>query len=234
MDRRQEKRPSRNLDENYDELERLRKQVESAEKRAKRPLRKTSSSSTDASQDGCGSSGDPGAEPIRRLCRNELRRRYKAGCNAPDPPLFNRILALQILFRGMLRKLEYQPCIPPGGTWFHEIKHDGYRLLVQREGWRMSELAEALRVDPSTATRAVQGLLRTGLAERRPYRGDGRVVMVSATTTGCQRYDAIARCRRAFMERVLRSFSGDERLQLASLLERLVAAADDVAGTTRN
>ena len=137
MDRRQEKRPSRNLDENYDELERLRKQVESAEKRAKRPLRKTSSSSTDASQDGCGSSGDPGAEPIRRLCRNELRRRYKAGCNAPDPPLFNRILALQILFRGMLRKLEYQPCIPPRGTWFHEIKHDGYRLLVQREGKRV-------------------------------------------------------------------------------------------------
>ena len=79
----------------------------------------------------------PGAEPTRRLCRNELRRRYKARCNAPDPPLFNRILALQILFRGMLRKLEYQPCIPPRGTWFHEIKHDGYRLLVQREGKRV-------------------------------------------------------------------------------------------------
>jgi len=32
MDRRQEKWPSRNLDENYDKLERLRKQVESAGK----------------------------------------------------------------------------------------------------------------------------------------------------------------------------------------------------------
>src|SRR5947208_13171304 len=42
----------------------------------------------------------------------------------------------------MLRK--YQPCIPTRGTevpsgpdWFHEIKHDGYRLIVQREGKRV-------------------------------------------------------------------------------------------------
>jgi bifunctional non-homologous end joining protein LigD len=42
----------------------------------------------------------------------------------------------------MLRK--YQPCIPTRGTkvphhpdWLHEIKHDGYRLIVQREGERV-------------------------------------------------------------------------------------------------
>jgi bifunctional non-homologous end joining protein LigD len=39
---------------------------------------------------------------------------------------------------------EYQPCIqtrstkvPAGPDWFHEIKHDGYRLIVQREGRRV-------------------------------------------------------------------------------------------------
>jgi bifunctional non-homologous end joining protein LigD len=44
----------------------------------------------------------------------------------------------------MLRKLKYQPCLPTRGTevpsgsdWFHEIKHDGYRLIVQREGKRV-------------------------------------------------------------------------------------------------
>jgi bifunctional non-homologous end joining protein LigD len=38
----------------------------------------------------------------------------------------------------------YQPCIPTRRTrvpdrpeWFHEIKHDGYRLIVQREGNRV-------------------------------------------------------------------------------------------------
>src|SRR3954454_19257471 len=41
----------------------------------------------------------------------------------------------------------YQPCIPTRGTevpsgpdWLHEIKHDGYRLIVQREGKRVRML----------------------------------------------------------------------------------------------
>jgi bifunctional non-homologous end joining protein LigD len=38
----------------------------------------------------------------------------------------------------------FQPCIPTRGTkvprhedWLHEIKHDGYRLIVQRDGSRV-------------------------------------------------------------------------------------------------
>ena len=38
----------------------------------------------------------------------------------------------------------FEPCIPTRGTavpdgpdWLHEVKHDGYRLLVQREGSRV-------------------------------------------------------------------------------------------------
>jgi hypothetical protein len=43
-----------------------------------------------------------------------------------------------------MRKVAFEPCIPTRGTkvpagsdWFHEIKHDGYRLIVQREGKRV-------------------------------------------------------------------------------------------------
>ena len=50
---------------------------------------------------------------------------------------------------------------------FEQGQMDTLDLLLVREGWRMSELAEALRVDPSTATRAVQRLVNDGLAERR-------------------------------------------------------------------
>jgi DNA-binding MarR family transcriptional regulator len=94
----------------------------------------------------------------------------------------------------------------------------------------MSELADALRVDPSTATRAVQRLLRMGLAERGPHHDDGRVVMVSATPTGRTRYDAILRFRRSFMAEVLSGFDPNERRLFADLLERLLAAVDDAAG----
>jgi bifunctional non-homologous end joining protein LigD len=43
-----------------------------------------------------------------------------------------------------MRKTAFLPCIPTRGTtvptgkdWIHEIKHDGYRLIVQRDGQRV-------------------------------------------------------------------------------------------------
>jgi bifunctional non-homologous end joining protein LigD len=40
-----------------------------------------------------------------------------------------------------MRKSAFDPCIPTKAAkvpdrpeWLHEIKHDGYRLIVQREG----------------------------------------------------------------------------------------------------
>ena len=49
-------------------------------------------------------------------------------------------------------KSPFEPCIPTRGTkvpagpdWLHEIKHDGYRLIVQREGKRVG-------CSPATAT----------------------------------------------------------------------------------
>jgi DNA-binding MarR family transcriptional regulator len=107
---------------------------------------------------------------------------------------------------------------------------DTLDLLVQQEAWRMSDLADALRVDPSTATRAVQRLLKAGLAERQQSREDGRVVMVTATPSGFARHAAIAARRRTSMATMLTSFDEDERRRLAELMERLVAALDGFAG----
>jgi bifunctional non-homologous end joining protein LigD len=43
-----------------------------------------------------------------------------------------------------MRKPAFEPCIPTpgksvpsGADWIHEIKHDGYRLIIQREGKRV-------------------------------------------------------------------------------------------------
>jgi bifunctional non-homologous end joining protein LigD len=47
------------------------------------------------------------------------------------------------IYPGMPQR-SFEPCIPTRGTkvpagpdWIHEIKHDGYRLIVQREGKRV-------------------------------------------------------------------------------------------------
>lgn len=104
---------------------------------------------------------------------------------------------------------------------------DSLDLLAQQPTWRMSELAEALRVDPSTATRAVQRLVNVGLATRRPSHDDGRVVMVEITDAGRDRHSDVARRRMALMTYMLKAFDPAERRVLADMLERFVAAVDD-------
>jgi DNA-binding MarR family transcriptional regulator len=104
---------------------------------------------------------------------------------------------------------------------------DTLDLLVTRPAWRMSELAEALRVDPSTATRAIQRLVNEGLATRRACSEDGRVVNVSVSKTGKRQYAEVAKRRRVLLTHLLGSYSPDERVQLADMLERFVASIDD-------
>lgn len=104
---------------------------------------------------------------------------------------------------------------------------DTLDLLVTRPSWRMSELADALRVDPSTATRAIQRVVNEGLATRQSSDDDGRVVMVSITPAGKQRHSEVVIRRGVLLTHLMSAFSADERVQLADMLERFVAAIDD-------
>jgi DNA-binding MarR family transcriptional regulator len=94
----------------------------------------------------------------------------------------------------------------------------------------MSSLAEALRVDASTATRSVDRLVERGLAVRRRCDDDARVLRVALTASGLRAHEELLGRRRSTMEAILAPFSGDERAVLADLLERLVAGVDRVAG----
>jgi DNA-binding MarR family transcriptional regulator len=105
---------------------------------------------------------------------------------------------------------------------------DTLDLLLIRDGWRMSELAEALRVDPSTATRAVQRLVNAGLAERRHSDDDGRLVLVFPSAEGKRRHADVARRRVDAVCRILSAFSASERAELATLLGRFVDALDEL------
>jgi len=108
---------------------------------------------------------------------------------------------------------------------------DTLELLAQQPSWRMGDLARALRVDPSTATRAVQRLISVGYAERTRCMDDRRVAFVKLTASGLQRYQVGSRQRHEVMGHLLADFSGVEAEQLADLLQRLVDSLDEfVAG----
>jgi len=104
---------------------------------------------------------------------------------------------------------------------------DALDLLTRRER-PMKELAARLRVEPSTATRAVQRLEHDGLAERFTSPQDGRVVLVRITDEGRRRHDAVAERRSIAMMHILSEFDPRERAQLADLMDRLIASIDDV------
>jgi DNA-binding MarR family transcriptional regulator len=104
---------------------------------------------------------------------------------------------------------------------------DSLDLLAREPSWRMSELAEALRIDPSTATRAVQRLVGSGLAVRSAHDEDGRVVMVEITDAGRARHADVNARRGLLMAHMLGAFTPEERPVLADMLQRFVSAVDE-------
>jgi len=146
--------------------------------------------------------------------------------------LSNRVgLAWRELRRGaaMAELREHMFGTPSGSLEPGQV--DTLELLVTRPQWRMSELAEALRVDPSTATRAVQRMVALGLAERHACQEDGRVVMVSATPAGALWHRQLLDTRGALMRHVMGQFDPAERIEFTDLLERFVRGIDSfVAG----
>ena len=104
---------------------------------------------------------------------------------------------------------------------------DTLDLLARQPLWRMSELAEALRVDPSTATRAVQRLVNVEMAARRPSDEDGRVVIVEISEAGRSRHAIVAERRMVLMSHMLKAFTPAERPLLADMLERFIGAVDE-------
>jgi DNA-binding MarR family transcriptional regulator len=104
---------------------------------------------------------------------------------------------------------------------------DTLELLAQQPAWRMGDLAKGMRVDPSTATRAVQRLKHLGFAERHRCEQDGRVAFVRLTPAGLDRYRVGIRQRQAVMRHLLDGFQPGEAEQLGDLLQRLVDSLDE-------
>jgi len=103
---------------------------------------------------------------------------------------------------------------------------DALDVLVRRDR-TMKELADRLRIDPSSATRAVQRLVADGLADRYPSPDDGRIVMVKISESGRARHGVVDERRAEAMALILGRFTPDERSELADLLDRFVQAVDD-------
>jgi DNA-binding MarR family transcriptional regulator len=106
-----------------------------------------------------------------------------------------------------------------------------YRALVvlaSRGPQRMTDLAAALGVTPSTAGRMCDRLLRKGLIRRHRTRADRRAVQVSLTAAGREIVDQATARRRALIAGILGRLPARQQSAVASGLAAFAAAAGEV------
>ncbi|HET6392262.1 MAG TPA: MarR family transcriptional regulator [Blastococcus sp.] len=94
-------------------------------------------------------------------------------------------------------------------------------VVCERDGVRLSDLAEALRIAPRSATEVADGLQERGLVERTPDPGDRRAVILRPTGEGRRIRGEIGAARAADSSELFARLSPDDRDALARILRTL-------------
>jgi DNA-binding MarR family transcriptional regulator len=106
-----------------------------------------------------------------------------------------------------------------------------YRVLVvlaSRGPQRLADLATALTVDRSTATRMCDRLVRKRLVARRRGTEDRRVVRISLTDAGADLVSEVSRRRRREIGRIVRRMPPAGRVAVVDALQAFAEAAGEV------
>lgn len=101
-------------------------------------------------------------------------------------------------------------------------------VLASRGPQRPRDLAAALGVDPSTATRLCDRLARKRLISRRHAGDDRRQVRVDLTAKGNLLVDSVTQRRREEIEQILSAIPISERTNLVRAFEIFAKAAGEV------
>ena len=95
------------------------------------------------------------------------------------------------------------------------------RVVSAGDGVRLSELAEALRIAPRSATEVADGLQERGLVERSADPTDRRAVVLTATAAGRQVQREVDDARAADSAELFARLSTADRAELARILRSL-------------
>lgn len=106
-----------------------------------------------------------------------------------------------------------------------------YRVLIElasRGPQRVADLATALTVDRSTATRMCDRLVRKRLVARRRATDDRRAVRISLTTAGAQLVTDVSHRRRTEIQKIVRRIPASQRALVIESLQEFSRAAGEV------
>ena len=95
------------------------------------------------------------------------------------------------------------------------------RVVCVRDGVRLSELAEALRIAPRSATEVADGLQERGLVERTADPDDRRAVRLTPTESGRRVQREVDDARAAASQELFARLSAADRAELERILRQL-------------
>jgi DNA-binding MarR family transcriptional regulator len=119
--------------------------------------------------------------------------------------------------RGQRRR--WREALTPWDLSPHHVR--ALRVITDRSGTRLSELAEALRIAPRSATEVADALQARGLVERTSDPTDRRAVVLMPTEAGRRVQTEIAAARAADNRDLFARLDADDRATLARILRTL-------------
>jgi DNA-binding MarR family transcriptional regulator len=119
--------------------------------------------------------------------------------------------------RGQRRR--WREALAPWDLSPHHVR--ALRVVTDRSGTRLSELAEALHIAPRSATEVADALQARGLVERTPDPTDRRAVVLTPTEEGRRVQAEIAAARAADNRDLFARLDADDRATLARILRTL-------------
>jgi DNA-binding MarR family transcriptional regulator len=156
--------------------------------------------------------------------RLDIPRRTEA--TAPSPALDHEVEAFLVASRTLVG------VAAASLVGLDEITFPQFRALVVLTGSgheTVGDLARALDIHPSTATRLCDRLVRKRLVRRVRARADRRETDVTLTPDGRQIVEQVMRRRRRAINAVLDRMAPGERAAASLALERFAAAAGETA-----
>ncbi|MGH3438356.1 MAG: MarR family winged helix-turn-helix transcriptional regulator [Sciscionella sp.] len=117
------------------------------------------------------------------------------------------------------------------GALAEDVSAAQYRALVvlaSRGQQRMVDLAQLLQVNPSTAGRMCDRLVRKGYIRRHRARADRRIVMVALAAGGRRVLDEATAARRVVISEMLAALSLEQQRAAAGALRELSRALGEV------
>ncbi|HTK16317.1 MAG TPA: MarR family transcriptional regulator [Acidimicrobiia bacterium] len=108
------------------------------------------------------------------------------------------------------------------------VQYRALVLLASRGGQNVSELADAVGVHPSTATRLCDRLVTKGLVDRVASSDSRREIKVTVTAAGRNLVRTVTTRRRKEINRILQQLSAPQRKQLRGAFHAFAGAAGEL------